>query len=81
MTVTLKHTITGIVQDYPDHIADLPFFKDVLVPTDEEAFCTDCEIPTPAKAASVPEKTVETAPDLDDYFDEDAAFDEDDLRD
>lgn len=47
MTVTLKHTLTGVVAEYPDEYLDHPVWGSVLVPTHEEAFCTDCEIPTP----------------------------------
>lgn len=47
MTITLKHTLTGIVAEYPDEYLDHPVWGGVLVPTHEEAFCTDCEIPDP----------------------------------
>lgn len=45
MTVTLKHTLTGIVAEYPDEYLDHPVWGRVLVPTHEEAFCADCELP------------------------------------
>lgn len=61
MTVTLKHTLTGIVAEYPDEYLDHPVWGDVLVPTHEEAFCTDCEIPDPEPEPEV-EFTVEATP-------------------
>ena len=61
MTVTLKHTLTGIVAEYPDEYLDHPVWGDVLVPTHEEAFCTDCEIPD---QAPVPEPDPDIAPEV-----------------
>ena len=63
MTVTLKHTLTGIVAEYPDEYLDHPVWGSVLEPTHEEAFCTDCEIPAPVPA---PEPAPESEPEVDD---------------
>lgn len=46
-TVTLKHTLTGRVADYPEHYLWHPVLGEFLVPTDEEAQCVDCVVPEP----------------------------------
>lgn len=63
MTVTLKHTLTGIVAEYPDEYLDHPVWGSVLVPTHEEAFCTDCEIPDQT-LVSEPEPDPEIQPEI-----------------
>lgn len=46
-TVTLKHTLTGHVAEYPEHYLWHPVLSEFLVPTDEEAQCVDCVVPEP----------------------------------
>lgn len=50
-TVTLKHTLTGRVAEYPEHYLWHPVFGQYLVPTDEEAQCVDCVTPDPEPVA------------------------------
>jgi len=45
---TAKHAVTGVVAEYPVEYKDIPDFKDVLIPTDEEpdsAACASCNLP------------------------------------
>lgn len=57
--IRVKNKITGVVTDIPKHYQD---FAALFAPwelTDEEAFCTDCEIPepeVPVEVVSVPDE-------------------------
>ena len=61
MTITLKHTLTGIVADYPDGYDKHPVFGEYLEHTDQEAHCVDCEVPAPAVEIE-PDTDTATAP-------------------
>lgn len=58
-SIRVKNTITGVVAELPAHYLDIPALFEPWELTEDEAYCTDCEIPAPEVPIFVPTDTEE----------------------
>lgn len=58
--VNVKHKITGIVQNLPEHYLEHPVFGDQFELTDDTVECYDCVLPEEPETILPPDEEPET---------------------
>lgn len=82
--IAMRHKLTGIVAEFPARYLDHPVLGQNLEAVDEDAYCTDCTVPTAPSAVDLDDEVAfehDHGLDLDDEpvtatADEPVAYDE-----
>lgn len=61
--ITMRHKLTGIVAEFPARYLDHPVLGQNLEAVDEDAYCTDCVVPTAPSAVDLDDEPVTTTAD------------------